>query len=94
VVKAVIKGGEIRPLDPLPADWQEGQPLRVDRADEVELTLEEIDREFSLLERLCANSDPADEAILDQALHQARQQAKDQVRRQMGLPDGGLPPRQ
>jgi hypothetical protein len=85
VVKAVIKSGEIRPLDPLPADWQEGQTLRIDRDDESVLTPEEIDREFAVLDQLCATSDPADEARLDEALQQARQQAKDQVRRQMGL---------
>ena len=34
MLKAVVKGGEIRPLEPLPADWQEGQPLRVDKADD------------------------------------------------------------
>jgi uncharacterized protein (DUF433 family) len=34
MVKAIISGGGIRPLEPLPADWQEGQPLRVDTADE------------------------------------------------------------
>ncbi len=34
MVNAVVSGGEIRPLDPLPADWKEGQRLRVERDDE------------------------------------------------------------
>ena len=34
MVKAVVSRGEIRPLEPLPADWQEGQPLRVEKADD------------------------------------------------------------
>ena len=85
MVKAIISRGEIRPLEPLPADWREGQPLRVDRDDESESTPEKIDRDFALLDRLCEASDPADEALLEQAIQQARQESKDQVRRQMGL---------
>jgi uncharacterized protein (DUF433 family) len=34
MVKAVVTNGEIRPLGPLPADWHEGQTLRVETADE------------------------------------------------------------
>jgi uncharacterized protein (DUF433 family) len=34
MVKAVVSHGEIRPLEPLPADWQEGQPLRIEKAEE------------------------------------------------------------
>jgi hypothetical protein len=30
MVKAVVSCGEIRPLEPLPADWREGQPLRIE----------------------------------------------------------------
>jgi len=33
LVKAVVSNGEIRPLEPLPADWQEGQRLRIETAD-------------------------------------------------------------
>ncbi len=32
MVKAAASRGEIRPLEPLPADWQEGQPLLVNGA--------------------------------------------------------------
>ena len=82
---AVYQDGEIRPLEPLPVAWQDGQRLRVECADDDEATQEQIDRDFALLESLCADSDPADEARLSLALHEARQQSKDQVRRQMGL---------
>ena len=82
---AVLQHGEIRPLEPLPADWQEGRRLRVESLDDNEATPEEIDQDFTLLASLCADSDPADEERLSQVLHDARQQAKEQVRRQMGL---------
>ena len=85
MVKAVVIRGEIRPLEPLPPDWREGQSLRVEKADESELTLEEIDRDFAALAILCLESQPADEDELDRALQEARRQAKEQVRRQMGL---------
>ncbi len=34
MVKAIMSNGQIRPLEPLPADWQEGQPLRVETPNE------------------------------------------------------------
>src|SRR5260370_28643864 len=82
---AVLQNGEIRPLEPLPRDWQEGQRLRVETVDEGEATVEDIDRDFALLANLCADSDPQDEERLAQVLQEARDQAKAQVRRQMGL---------
>jgi hypothetical protein len=85
MVKAVVSQGEIRPLEPLPADWQDGQPLRVEKADDTEMPVDEIDRDFAVLAGLCAASDPSDEALLEKALHSARSEAKEQVRRHMGL---------
>ncbi len=36
MVKAVVSNGEIRPLESLPAEWHEGQALRIETAEEVE----------------------------------------------------------
>jgi hypothetical protein len=83
--KAVLKNGEIQPLEPLPREWTDGQRLRVEKADDDAATVEEIDRDFAQLEALCAGSDPKDEERLAQALQQAREQSKAQVRKQMGL---------
>jgi hypothetical protein len=85
MVKAVVSHGEIRPLEPLPADWRDGQPLRIEKAEDAEPPVEEIDRDFSVLANLCAAIDPADDEQLEAALAEARRAAKDQVRRQMGL---------
>lgn len=84
MVKAVVSQGAIRPLEPLPADWQDGQPLRVE-AEEIEASTEVIDRDFALLAALCEGGDPTDEDKLEQALLESRRQAKEQVRRRMGL---------
>lgn len=85
MVKAVVSHGQIRPLEPLPADWHEGQPLRIDRADDFVTSIEAINRDFALLDQLCATRDSENEQRLDQALHRAKQQSKEQVRRQMGI---------
>ena len=85
MVKLVVSCGEIRPLEPLPADWREGQPLRIEKADDSETPVEEIDRDFADLANLCAESELANEDQLDRALHEARREAKEQVRRHMGL---------
>ena len=63
---AVLQNGEIRPLEPLPANWHEGQRLRVETTDDDDATPEEIDRDFALLAKLCADSDPVDEERLSQ----------------------------
>jgi hypothetical protein len=85
MLKAVVSRGEIRPLEPLPVDWQEGQRLRVEKADDGEPALEEIDRDFAVLGTMCEASTPADEELLERALQEARREAKEQVRRRMGL---------
>lgn len=85
MVKAVVYGGEIHPLEPLPADWQEGQPLRIEKADDGEPAVEEIDRDFAVLASLCATNEPDDEEHLERALGDARREAKEQVHRNMGL---------
>ncbi len=85
MVKAVVSCGGIRPLEPLPADWREGQPLQIEKADDGEMPVEEIDSDFAVLASLCSESESANEDQLDRALHEARRQAKEQVRRGMGL---------
>jgi hypothetical protein len=83
---AVLQNGEIRPLEPLPPNWREGQRLRIEAGDDDTPNADDIDRDFAQLEALCADSEPADEEQLRRALGQIRQQSKEQVRRQMGLP--------
>jgi hypothetical protein len=57
----------------------------MEKAEDGEATAAEIDRDIARLAVLCADSDPADEGRLAQALQQAREISKAQVRRQMGL---------
>lgn len=83
MLKAVVSQGEIRLLEPLPVDWREGQQLRIEKADDDETPVEEIDRDFSVLARLCAGSEAVEEEQLERALLEARRLAKEQVRRHM-----------
>jgi hypothetical protein len=86
--KAILKNGHIHPLEPLPADWTEGQELDVEPSQtrpDAELSPADIDRDFQELEALCALGDPAEDERLARLLKEAHHQAKEQVRRQMGL---------
>ena len=76
MLKAVVIQGEIRPLEPLPSDWREGQQLRIEKADD-EKSLEEIDHDFAVLEKLCEAGEPAEEEQLERALQEARRLAKE-----------------
>jgi hypothetical protein len=67
-VKAVVSCGEIRPLELLPPDWAEGQPLCVEKADGDEIPREESDRDVAAVAAPCAGSEPADEEELERAL--------------------------
>jgi hypothetical protein len=78
VVNAVVSGGGIHPLEPLPADWQEGQAVRVEKVDDREPSVEEFDRDFAVLDRLCASGNAADEEQLERVLQDAHRQAKQQ----------------
>ena len=80
MLDAVVNRGEIRPLEPLPADWQEGQRLRVEKSEEENTPIEEIDRDFAELNVLCESSDPEDELQLERALREMRDEAKERVR--------------
>jgi hypothetical protein len=85
MLKAIMSHGEIRLLEPIPKDWQEGQQLRVEKEDNGEVRVEEIDRDFAVLATLCEAGEPEEEEKLDRALKEARDQAKELVRRHMGL---------
>ena len=91
MVKAVMSRGEIRPLEPLPADWQEGQPLRVEKEDGDETPVEEIDRDFAVLASLCAASEPANEDQLERAPAERAARPRSRFVGKWGLPDARLP---
>lgn len=82
--RAVLKNGVICPLENLPSDWSEGQELNVEAIGEV--NSQDIDSWYSQLEEMVANNDPKDFERIESSLRIADQQAKEIVRKQMGLP--------
>jgi hypothetical protein len=84
MLKAVLRQGVIVPLEPLPPEWEEGVTLEVARAAAPPV---DIDAWARAMMEACADSDAEDEATMRRAIDEHRQQAKAQMRREMGLPE-------
>ena len=95
MLKAIVKEGAIVPLEPLPLAWRNGTALSVE-ADEVdadplstadaERLAREADEWYREMEEAAAQLDPRDAAIIDAAIQDMDRIAKEQMRREMGLP--------
>lgn len=83
MVRAILKGGAIRPLSTLPATWPEGQELMVEAAAPV--SAEDWESWSKEIDELAAKIPLEDFEKLESALAEADRQAKEVVRRQMGL---------
>jgi len=84
MLKAILKKGTIVPLDPVPAEWEEGTTLEIEKADMATL---DIDAWAGSMDRLCADSPVEEEEKMQAAIDEQRRQAKAQTRRDMGLPE-------
>ncbi len=84
MVKAILEHGSIRPLSPLPGGWSDGQELVIteapprDESRDLEKWSQEIDE-------MAAAVPPEDFDLVDATLAEADREAKELVRRQMGL---------
>lgn len=82
MLNAILQKGVIVPIEPLPPNWTEGLHLEVNAVEEPPF---DIDEWAETMNRLCADSSPEDEEAMRQAIDEHRKQAKEQVRREMGL---------
>jgi len=83
-IRAVIKDGQLRLVDPLPSDWDEGQELTIE-AEERQPTKEELDAWLEAVQR-SAEAIPAEEHDRFQhALAEAERESKQATRRAWGL---------
>lgn len=82
MLKAVLRQGVIVALEPLPPEWEEGAALEVAKVDAPPV---DIDAWATSMNQLCADSSMDDEEVMRRAIEEHRQQAKDQVRREMEL---------
>jgi hypothetical protein len=85
--RAVLKNGVIYSVEPLPAEWADGQELVVQPAGKVEDTEEALDNWLEELNAMCADSDPVDFAKLQASIEEQKRESKAYMRREMGLPE-------
>jgi hypothetical protein len=87
MVRAVLRDGLLHPLDPIPADWVPGQQLRVEEMDaDPVIQSSDLNQWLCDLKDATSELDNAEEwAAIERNLAEADRQAKDQVRREMGV---------
>ena len=86
MIRAIVKNGKPKPLDPLPPEWADGRELRVeptfdddnDDPEAIEAWAREMDEAFSKI-------DPEDAKRLQAALRERQKEAKEMARREMGF---------
>jgi hypothetical protein len=83
-MKAKLEKGVFVPVDPLPSEWSEGMEVDVKLA-EPAIEENDIDEWAAEMNRLCADSDPEEDRIVDDAIAEHRREAKEQARKEMGL---------
>ena len=85
MIRAIVQNGEIRPLEPLPAEWNEGHEVIVEDAEST--AIEALEAWYRELQRLGpAEYEPGEWKHMQELLNEADHQAKALVRREMGLP--------
>ena len=88
MIRAVVQNGVIQPLDPLPPAWSDGREVVVEDANaQADVKLQDDDNWYQDMAELTANLNDAQEwDQIEATLADADRQAKDAVRREMGLP--------
>jgi hypothetical protein len=86
MIRAVYRDGAIQPLDTVPAEWHEGDKLIVEQV-ETTPTAAEIDEWAADVEDAAARIPDEDHDRAMAAIAQHRAEAKEQARREMGLPE-------
>jgi hypothetical protein len=85
VIRAIVEHGQIRPLEPLPAEWADGRELRVLEAEPREAP-EEPSARRAEMDALSADAfEPEARARIEAALSEADRHARSKLHRAMGL---------
>jgi len=85
MVRAVLKKGKVQPVDEIPETWLEGQELVIETA-EPPADPGEIAAWSREIENAAAQIPDEEHRRFLAALEEHRREAKEQVRREMGLP--------
>lgn len=84
MIKAIVKNGLIVPIDPLPADWNEGTAVQAEKQpDEAPCEIHPADAWMDEVERYAAMQDPDDDLRLQNAIDEERRIQKEMARRGM-----------
>lgn len=84
MIRAIIENGQIRPIDPLPAEWTEGRRVIVEEAETS--SSDDLDGWFRELQELGpAQYEAGEWERVQTTLAEADELAKAMVRRRMGL---------
>ncbi len=88
MIRAVYSHGSIVPIDQLPANWEEGQTLRIEPdADWESPSREDLQKWFDELQAMGTTEyEPEEKERMQAVMAEADRQAKEIVRREMGLP--------
>jgi hypothetical protein len=84
MIRAVYRDGKIQPVDVVPEEWHEGAKLVVEQ-EEVTPTEEELEQWAVEVETAAAKISEADHQQAMAAIAQHRTEAKQWMRREMGL---------
>jgi hypothetical protein len=88
MIKAIVKNGVMVPRDPLPADWQEGTEVDVEKSPngdgEGENGIHPTDVWMDEVEAIARQGDPADDVRLESAIQDVRRREKDLARQRLG----------
>jgi hypothetical protein len=84
MIRAILKKGKIQPIDELPEHWREGQELIVEGA-EPSPNAADIKKWYAKLKALSAQIPGEDHQRMAAAVTEQDRQAKEQMRREMGL---------
>jgi hypothetical protein len=82
MIRAVVQNGMIRPVDPIPPDWVEGQHVIVEDASSA--PNEDLEAWYAELQRLGpAVYEPGEQQRIQAIMAEADEQAKAEVRRHL-----------
>lgn len=84
-IRAVIQNGRIQPVEPLPAEWLEGQELIIEQP-EPGMAGAQANQWAKDLEEAAAGFPAEEHARFRDALNEIERESKNTVRREWGLP--------
>lgn len=88
MIKAIVKNGVVVPCGPLPADWQEGTEVDVEKTAAnggADNGVHPTDAWMDGVEAIAAQGNLADDLRLEAGIQKARRREKELTRKRLGL---------